>query len=234
MGVSVAVVGPSGGGKTTSHMINMDGTVDLNPEKYTGMNPKTHFIINTDCKQLPLPPHLWNRKNKNYTETKELEDIRKVFQYVAKNPDIKSVSLDTLNVYLAYKEYNDRNKLTFDQWRDVANDILEIIDMCNNVLREDQIGYIFCHTNIQTDVDGADKRVIAVLGKKSVSRPPEAFFPIVLMTTVEDDGDGEPRFFFETKMNRSTAKTPLGMFNEFRIPNSLALVDKAIRDYHKI
>ena len=54
------------------------------------------------------------------------------------------------------------------------------------------------------------------------------------MTTVEDDGDGEPRFFFETKMNRSTAKTPLGMFNEFRIPNSLALVDKAIRDYHKI
>ena len=53
MGVSVAVVGPSGGGKTTSHMINMDGTVDLNPEKYTGMNPKTHFIINTDCKQLP-------------------------------------------------------------------------------------------------------------------------------------------------------------------------------------
>ena len=52
--------------------------------------------------------------------------------------------------------------------------------MCNNVLREDQIGYIFCHTNIQTDVDGVDKRVIAVLGKKSVSRPPEAFFPIVL------------------------------------------------------
>ena len=40
--------------------------------------------------------------------------------------------------------------------------------MCNNVLREDQIGYIFCHTNIQTDVDGVDKRVIAVLGKKSV------------------------------------------------------------------
>ena len=41
--------------------------------------------------------------------------------------------------------------------------------MSNNVLREDQIGYVFCHTNIQTDVDGADKRVIAVLGKKSVS-----------------------------------------------------------------
>ena len=99
--------------------------------------------------------------------------------------------------------------------------------MYNNVLREDQIGYIFCHTNIQTDVDGVDKRVIAVLGKKSVSRPPESFFPIVLMTNVEDDGDGEPRFYFETKMNRSSAKTPIGMFNEFRIPNSLALVDKS-------
>ena len=84
------------------------------------------------------------------------------------------------------------------------------------------------------DLNNSASLVIAVLGKKSVSRPPEAFFPIVLMTTVEDDGDGEPRFFFETKMNRSTAKTPLGMFNEFRIPNSLALVDKAIRDYHKI
>ena len=33
---------------------------------------------------------------------------------------IKSVSIDTINIYLSMKEFNERKKLSFDQWRDVA------------------------------------------------------------------------------------------------------------------
>jgi hypothetical protein len=46
--------------------------------------------------------------------------------------------------------------------------------------------------------------------------------------------DGDNIFQFETKKNKSSAKTPIGMFTEFLIPNSLALVDSTIREYYKM
>lgn len=116
----------------------------------------------------------------------------------------------------------------------MANDILELTVLCNTVLREDQIAYVMGHTELVTDVNGQEVRALSVIGKKSKRTPPESFFPICLFTHVEDEGDGNISFFFETKKNRSSAKTPLGMFNDFRIPNSLKLVDSTIRKYYNI
>ena len=44
--------------------------------------------------------------------------------WASKQEHIKSVAVDTINIYLSMKEFNDRKKMTFDQWRDVANDII--------------------------------------------------------------------------------------------------------------
>lgn len=44
----VAILGQSGDGKTTSTVINPDGSFNL--EDYQGMNPKSHFIMNLDRK----------------------------------------------------------------------------------------------------------------------------------------------------------------------------------------
>lgn len=124
MGKTIGIFGMSGEGKSTSTIINPDGTcafsdpdysITEHPELYLGMNPKEHFIINTDVKDLPFPPVLWNETNKNYVETKDFAVIKQVIEYCANNKTIKSVSIDTLNLYLAYKEYNDRKKLSFDQ-----------------------------------------------------------------------------------------------------------------------
>ena len=49
----------SGDGKTTSTIINPDGTIDLSKEGYKGMNPETHYIINVDMKELPFPAGMW-------------------------------------------------------------------------------------------------------------------------------------------------------------------------------
>ena len=54
------------------------------------------------------------------------------------------------------------------------------------------------------------------------------------MTRVECDGLGNNKYFFQTRAANSSAKTPLGMFEDFEIPNSLALVDATIRNYYKI
>lgn len=128
MAVIVAILGSSGDGKTTSTIINPDGTFNL--ENYQGMNPKSHFILNLDRKALPFPAGMWGTEQHNYAETSEFTapkgapanqwGIKQWLEYVAKQESIKSISIDTVNIYLSMKEFNDRKKMTFDQWRDVA------------------------------------------------------------------------------------------------------------------
>ena len=232
MATIIAILGASGDGKTTSTIINPDGKFDL--EDYQGMDPKSHFIINLDRKTLPFPGGMWGIEQKNYMEPTNFAEIKKALEYCAKTESIKSVAIDTVNIYLAMKEFNDRRKMTFDQWRDVANDIIELNILCNTTLRKDQIAYIFGHTMLQTQQDGTEKMVFSVIGKKLTKTQPEGFYPIVLMTRVEYGNDGANKYFFQTKANHSSAKTPLGLFNDFEIPNSLKLVDSRVREYYKM
>ena len=232
MGKVVAILGSSGEGKTTSTIINPDGT--YNPEDYQGMDPKTHFILNLDRKTLPFPAGMWGPEQKNYHEPVDFAQIKADIQAIAKLPHVKSVAIDTINIYLAMKEFNDRKKMSYDQWRDVANDVIELNMLCNTTLRDDQIAYIFGHTMLQTQQDGSEKMVFSVIGKKLSKTQPEGFYPIVLMTRVEFGDDGDNKYFFQTKANHSSAKTPLGMFKDFEIPNSLKLVDDTVRSYYKI
>ena len=232
MAVIIAVLGPSGDGKTTSTIINPDGKFDL--ENYQGMNPESHFIINLDRKTLPFPAGMWDTEHKNYIEPTSFDQIKKALEFCAKNEKIKSVAIDTINIWLAMKEFNDRKKMTYDQWKDVANDVIELNILCNTTLRKDQIVYIFGHTMLQTQPDQSEKMVFSVIGKKLTKTQPEGFYPIVLMTRVEYGDNGDNKFWFQTKANHSSAKTPLGLFSEFEIPNSLRLVDDAVRKYYKI
>ena len=232
MATIVAILGASGDGKTTSTIINPDGSFDL--DNYQGMDPKSHFIINLDRKTLPFPGGMWDTEHENYVECSTFDGIRKSLEYCAKNQEIKSVAIDTVNIYLAMKEFNDRKKMSFDQWRDVANDVIELNVLCNTLLRKDQVVYIFGHTMLQTQQDGTEKMVFSVIGKKLTKVPPEGFYPIVLMTRVEYGDEGENQYWFQTKANHSSCKTPLGMFDKFEIPNSLKLVDNAVRKYYNI
>lgn len=113
MSVLVAILGSSGDGKTTSTVINPDGTFDMN--NYQGMNPESHFIINLDKKALPIPAGMWDTAHRNYKEVSTFEALKDVLAYIAKTPTIKSIAIDTINIYLAMKEFNDRRKMTFDQ-----------------------------------------------------------------------------------------------------------------------
>jgi hypothetical protein len=117
MGKICGIFGMSGDGKTTSTIINPDGGFSLTKEGYKGLDPKSHFIINLDMKDLPFPAGMWSTENKNYIATDDIKVIRDSLNWCAKNTEIKSVSLDTINLYLAYKEYNDRRKLSFDQYK---------------------------------------------------------------------------------------------------------------------
>jgi hypothetical protein len=177
---------------------------------------------------------MWGTEQRNYVEPKNFDEIRSALAYCAKQKEIKSVAIDTVNIYLAMKEFNDHKKMSFDQWREVSNDIIELNMLCNSTLRDDQVAYIFGHTMLQTQQDGTEKMVFSVIGKKLTKTQPEGFYPIVLMTRVDYGDGGDNKYLFQTKANHSSAKTPLGLFKEFEIPNSLKLVDNRIREYYKM
>lgn len=109
----IGIFGFSGDGKTTATVVGPDGTFKAG-ENYDGLNPEEHIIINLDKKELPFPNKMWSVEKKNYIATTELDKIKKVMEIAAKDPKIKSLSLDTINSYLTYKEYNDRKRMTFD------------------------------------------------------------------------------------------------------------------------
>ena len=86
-----------------------------------------------------------------------------------------------------------------------------------------------------TDVDGNESKCLVTNGKKLEKIKIESKLPIVLFTKVERNIDNTTnKYYFETQANRSTGKSPLGMFPDLLIPNSLKLVDSEIRKYYQL
>lgn len=252
MAITVGILCQSGSGKTTSIVINPDGKCiyleDGHTDKaevYEAMDPETTVIINSDRKRLPFPLDDKWKEGANLFSISSIDTLlgkgieaRNVNEYgllqkIGAGSKIKSVYIDTLNGVLLDKEMLESKKPSFDKWYDMAKDIYELITVCNS-LRDDLVVYISGHITLYTDVDGSESRCLLTNGKKLEKIKLETKFPIVLFGNVERGSNGNNKYFFETQANRSTGKTPLGMFKDFKIPNSLKLVDDTIRKYYGI
>ena len=131
------------------------------------------------------------------------------------------------------KEMLETSKMTFDKWADLSKDYYRLMVKANS-MRSDLVIYLLGHTVLTTQQDGNELRHLVTNGKKLEKIHLETKIPIVLHTAVESGQNGENKYEFETKKNRSSGKTPVGMFKEFMIPNSLKLVDTTIRGYYGI
>ena len=230
MAITVGIFNQSGGGKSTSIVVNPDGT--YNPSDYQGMNPDTTVIFNSDKKRLPFKGTNWIEGTNVFTISNN-EEIKKILAKINSGTRVKSVIIDTINGIMVDKEMIESKKLTFDKWMDLAKDIYELISIANG-MRDDLIIYFTGHVTLFTDVDGNESKCLVTNGKKLEKIRLESKLPIVLFGAVDRGSNGNNKYYFETQANRSTAKTPLGMFSEFKIPNSLSLVDKTIREYYEI
>lgn len=231
MAVTVGIFTMSGGGKSTSLVINPDGT--YNPSDYKGMDFDTTIYFNCDKKKIPFKTDKLV-KGLNYFETSDSEFILGTIKAVSeKGPKYKAIIIDTINGVMVDKEMLESKKLTFDKWADLAKDIYELISVSNG-LRDDLVIYLLGHVTLYTDVDGNESKCLITNGRKLEKIKLESKLPIVLFGGVERGSEGKNKHYFETQANRSTAKTPIGMFEEFSIPNSLKLVDTKIREYYGI
>ena len=227
MAQSVLIIADSGTGKSTS---------------IRTLDPKETFIINIANK--PLPFKGWKSKytqiskeNKdgNLTSASSSAGIVKAIQHVDKNmPNIKTLVVDDWQ-YMSSFEYFDRaNEKGYDKFTQIAANLAMVAKLPKD-LRDDLTVFFLTHSEDSTDINGNRKVKAKTIGKMiDNTLTLEGLFSIVLFGKVNKNDDGELLYGFETQNNgENTCKSPMGMFEEFFIPNDLQLVKDCIEEYNK-
>ena len=153
-----------------------------------------------------------------------MHDIFNALRYTAFK-DVKVVIIDTLNALMVADEVRRMKEKGFDKWVDLAASVYEIVDYALTV-RDDLTVIFLCHTQTEHTDDGFTFTHIKTSGKKLDKIVLESKFPVVLHAKVID---GEHKF--ETRADFSTAKTPLGAFEEQYIENDIVKVLEALKEY---
>ena len=209
----IGIMGESGSGKTTS-MRNLD--------------PKTTYYIDCDKKGLSWKgwKKQYNTDTKNYKVTDDQAVVLSLLAGINdKCPNIKTVIVDTLNGIMVADEMRRSREKGYDKWMDLACSVYSIIDYA--LTMRDDITVIFvCHSQTVRDDSGYSFTSIKTNGQKLSKIGLETKFPIVLYAKVVDG-----QHVFETVANFSTAKTPMGMFEDKVISNDIAEVLKAVEEY---
>lgn len=219
------ILGESGSGKTASAR---------------NLPPKHTAIIQPEAKELP-----WQGSEASYTRyskknttgnlfvTDKTSGFAKYLQYINdERPEIRFVILDD-NQYLSLFTFINRiNEKSFEKFNDIAVGMVELVRFCKKLRNNLQI-FILQHVEAGETVEG-DKVVQAKTMGKFVKEKVtyEGLFTNVLLADKEEDEHGELEYFFWTRKGNSTVKTPMGMFEDKKIPNDLFAVAKRIHEYY--
>ena len=213
MATIIGIMGESGAGKTTS-MRNLD--------------PKSTFYIDSDKKGLSWKGWKlqYSTDNKNYMKTDDQNTVLRLLMDInAKLPHIKTVVIDTVNGIMVADEMRRMREKGYDKWVDLACAVYSIIDYALT-MRDDMTVIFVCHSQTVRDDTGYMFTSIKTNGQKLSKIGLETKFPIVLYAKCVDG-----QYLFETQANFSTAKTPMGLFEEKTIPNDIAAVINALEEY---
>ena len=209
----ICVAGESGSGKTTS-LRNLD--------------PKTTFIVDADRKGLSWKgwKKQYNAENKNYIQTSDVNKISSLLLNIhSKATHIKTVVIDTLNTIMVDDEVKRMKEKGYDKWIDLAQCVWELVSGAH-LLRDDLTVAFLAHTQTERDDSGFYFTRLKTSGRKLDKICLESKFTTVLIAKCIDG-----RHVFETQARNSTAKTPMGCFEEFEIENDLAKVIQRLEEY---
>ena len=211
----IGIMGDSGSGKTTA---------------FRNIDPKTTMYV--DCDKKGLSWKGWkkdfNTENKNYIVTDKHETALTMLRKVNEEPGfkhIKNIVFDTVNGLMVADEMRRSKEKGYDKWMDLAACIYNLVDYALTV-RGDLNVFFIAHTQTETDDSGYMFTHIKTSGKKLDKIVLESKFTCVLLAKCVNG-----RYVFETQSNRSTAKSPLGMFETKEIENDINIVLKALKEF---
>ena len=209
----ICIAGESGSGKTTS-MRNLD--------------PATTYYIDADKKGLSWKGwrNQYNTDKKNYLKCDDVNIVRNYIKSVAeKCPKIKVIVVDTVNGLMVADEMRRSKEKGYDKWVDLATCVWDLVVDCYDY-RDDLTIVFTAHTQTETDESGYRFTRIQTSGKKLNKIVLESKFTTVLLAKCVDG-----KYLFETQANNSTAKSPMGAFDDFEIENDIVKVIDALKDF---
>ena len=215
MAMTIAIMGESGSGKTTAMR-------NLPPES-------TMYI---DCDQKGLSWRGWraayNTEKKNYVRSSNKDTIQTLFQRIEKDPEfaaIKYIVIDTINGIMVDDEMARMKEKGYDKWADLAFSVYGLV-ACALKMRDDLTVIFLAHAQAERDDSGNVWTHIKTSGKKLDKIVLESKFTTVLYSKCIDG-----KHVFETHANNSTAKTPLGAFEEMVVNNDIVEVLKRLEEF---
>lgn len=211
----IGIMGDSGSGKTTA---------------FREIDPKSTLFV--DCDKKGLSWKGWkkdfNAENKNYVVTDEPRMALAILKKVDKDAaykHIKTVVFDTINGLMVADEMRRSKEKTYDKWMDLAACIYDLVDYALTA-RTDLNVFFIAHTQTDMTDSGYQFTHIKTSGKKLDKIVLESKFNTVLLAKCVNG-----RYVFETQSNQSTAKSPLGMFEDKEIPNDINIVLEALKEF---
>ena len=192
------------------------------------LDPKTTYYIDADCKGLSWKGWRgqYNAENKNYKATDDTNVVRQFIKRLAEScQNIKVIVVDTINGLMVADEMRRSKEKGYDKWVDLAACVWDLV--CECYTYRDDLTIIFtAHTQTDHDENGYMFTRIKTSGKKLDKIVLESKFTTVLLSKCVDG-----QYKFETRANNSTAKSPLGAFEEFEIDNDIVEVIKALEEF---
>lgn len=211
----IGIMGDSGSGKTTA---------------FRNIDPKTTMYV--DCDKKGLSWKGWkkdfNTENKNYIVTDLPSQALEILLAVSKLNEykhIKTIVFDTINGLMVADEMRRSKEKGYDKWQDLAVCIYNLVDYAL-VARPDLTVIFIAHSQTDMDDSGFQFTHIKTSGRKLDKIVLESKFSTVLLAKCVDG-----KYKFETQSNRSTAKSPLGLFESREIDNDINIVLKAMDEF---
>lgn len=211
MSKAILILGESGSGKSTS-LRNLD--------------PSETIIIDVVGKGLPFQNwrKAYNKKNKNYLVEINASKIFNYLKTFSKNfPKIKNIVIDDFQYIMSDEFMNRAKEKSFEKFTEIGLNAYKILRVSRQ-LRNDLNVIILGH---EAESENRTRRMKTIGKLLDDKITPEGLFNYVLFSEFTEDG-----YKFRTHGNGlTTAKTPLGMFEDDYIENDLKLVLEKISNY---
>lgn len=220
------VIGNTGSGKSSS---------------LRNLNPLETFVINVTNKQLPIQgakrkytPFVVNTGEGNIIACSSAADIVKILKYInIKKPEIKQIIVDDSGYVMSFESMDKVKEKGYEKFTELAQNFYMILKTAAS-LRDDLKVFLFGHEENVGDAVNP-KRKFKTAGKLIDTQiVVEGLCTYVFFAELITGENGKIEYKFATQTDgTTTAKTPMGCFDEMYIDNDLQYVITAIDKYNE-
>tara|TARA_R110002020_G_scaffold418115_1_gene627379 strand:- start:136 stop:792 length:657 start_codon:yes stop_codon:yes gene_type:complete len=212
----IAIVGHSGSGKSTA-LRNLD--------------PKTTYILDLERKGFPFP----NANRFNIIPVENANAFPRELDKVLKEDNCETIVVESFTKYVEQVNTLATNSFKgYDIWSFYNRTIRNMLDSIKN----DKATIIFTAVDDivkipQITGGESSHRRVKVQGKVHEGAIEKEFLMVLFTEVRKNEKTEEMEYFFQTNTDGVTsAKTPMGMFDEQLIPNDIVTVLKKAEEYY--